>query len=330
MKKLMIAAAAAAMIGGASAAPVAAGSVCKGCEGWVVVNPSIIVPEIMEVATIPGHVWDITIKASTLVKKGMKCPSDCAVCGVDNSACYYENGKRTINGVAWTCYEPCTTADYDGDAVQENNDNGAAPQMLFWDAKTKVSFGYVKIDYLTKVVDGVTYYSGVPTIENVTLTQSAYLGDDNNVPAGEAFRYGKKADKAAWGFDYEGTSWKTSDSGNTAFLKTAGVALGTIKIYKGNEKAGIMDNIVINKATGAAIGKISSCLCDEYAVVLPVCYEDFTSWCEDFGDELAEVPFYGTLTVKYNESKSKKLRTTPLYLITPGAIFPKYCFWDEQ
>lgn len=308
MKKLMIAAAAAAMVGGAYAAD------CIGCGANNVILVQPKPPTYIETTTtecVAGHVWDLSIKAKTLAYKCVPCKSICKECGDADKAKYLDDTSRTFTGVAWTCYCPCLDTDKD-----DIGDTLADTYMLFWDAKAATGFGHIIFQYTEVVpedpIPGATYYEANWTVDAVSETES--------------FRYGKKAEKASFGFAYEGTGNNLKETLRDQTLVVGARGLGKVKTYK---VKGNLPYLVIDKITGAATGEVTYCACPaaedeekDEAKVIPVCF-DFSNWCED-GEALEDgmAPFYGTFTMKYNSKKSQTLRTTPSYL---QKLFPAYC-----
>ena len=127
MKKLMIAAAAAAMIGGAYA------DVCDD-EG--------------DVAPSGCMVYDLKISAKTLVPKKGKCKSGAVSDCKDgcNVVYYLDNGNRTFKGYIWFCDTMC----WDSNETDSN--------LVLWDAKTKAPVVPVNYGKITKNGKEITKY----------------------------------------------------------------------------------------------------------------------------------------------------------------------------
>ena len=104
MKKLMIAAAAAAMIGGAYA------GACSDIDAGVVSGNCMV--------------YDVKLNVKTLAPKKMKCAGEtCSDCA--SYVYYLDNASRSIVGYAWLCYEDCI-------------DDSTDMNLVLWEKKTKV------------------------------------------------------------------------------------------------------------------------------------------------------------------------------------------------
>jgi hypothetical protein len=117
MKKLMIAAAAAAMIGGAYAT-----DVCTD-EG--------------DVAGVDCLVYDLKISVKTLAPKYGACKGKKSGCsdGSCSEIYYLDNTSRTLKGYIWFCEDECWTIDDE-------------PHIVLWDTKAKtfvVPIGYARV-----------------------------------------------------------------------------------------------------------------------------------------------------------------------------------------
>lgn len=118
MNKLMIAAAAAAMIGG-----VYATDVCTD-EGEAVAGGCLV--------------YDLKISVKTLAPKHGTCKDKGSGCsdGSCSEIYYLDNTSRTLKGYLWFCEDDCWTAD-------------DQPHIVLWDTKSKqyiVPIGYAKVE----------------------------------------------------------------------------------------------------------------------------------------------------------------------------------------
>ncbi len=106
MKKLMIAAAVAAMTVGAYAGA---------CDDV----------DYTEVSMDDCLVYDVTFKLKTLMPKKLVCKS-CDKCSDDDVVYYLADASRTFNGYLWFCYDDCWTED-------------DTPYIALWEKKTKTA-----------------------------------------------------------------------------------------------------------------------------------------------------------------------------------------------
>jgi len=198
MKKLMIAAAAAAMIGGAYATDVCTdedvGSWDTGCL-----------------------VYDLQIKVKTLAPKKLKCKGDgCSDCG--STLYYLDNASRKFKGYIWFCNDYCW-------------DVNDTPYIVLWDANTKTPV--VPILYQKYVSDtgvkGTKYFYEQDGLEFTFLGR--YAKSANKVAAAWTL---DTEDIAGYAAGVNGTGILDKDD-NTLMLKSisgnfAGLALPSATI----------------------------------------------------------------------------------------------------
>ena len=105
MKKLMIAAAVAAMTAGAYA------GACDDVDYTTELDDCLV--------------YDVTFKLKTLVPKKLVCKS-CSECSDDDIVYYLADASRTLNGYLWFCYDDCWDVD-------------DTPYIALWEKKTKTA-----------------------------------------------------------------------------------------------------------------------------------------------------------------------------------------------
>ena len=267
MKKLMIAAAAAAMIGGAFAADL--GDLCK---------PGAPVAE-----EIGCSVWNVKFSVKTLAPKALSVKGkDCDGEWTDNGY-YYENGSRTLEGILWQCTAGCS---------DDMN-------FALWEKKTEAVFtDFITVDETNKVYVAQTV-ANAGDLEG--LTDWAMLASSDFYTA----RYSKKANKveALWPlntegvrFDFEGNETAVGFNVVAAGLGTYDAKLDLLKSVSGNF-AGLISAMPFEVKKGKLV-------CGEEFAKTYFC-EGWEDWVFD-GTETEVVVAYGTWSVKYNKSAAKK------------------------
>ena len=288
MKKLMIAAAFAAMVGGASA------DVCDN-------NP----------ASDPDcWVYDVKVTMKTLGPKQIKSSSkDCyGGAGDTDYVEYLVNTTRKFQGIAWACEGACEMPTEEG------------LNFVMWEPARKVNvtepLKWVDIkvgDILVPEHDEVV----VDGNGNVTTnTIPAVIATANDVKKGWeadtlsfeiADRYDKKADKveAYWFFDELQNTVTTPDGDFDGEGEIIAAGFGKFDVKYGR----------IASISGNAVGTITPTMKCDAPVLCDLCTE-FEDWFTD-GEAAEEVVMSGSWSMKFNKSLATGKKTL-------GQVVPKY------
>ena len=268
MKKLMIAAAAAAMVGGAFA-DLCDDTINSDCGAWKV---------------------NFTLK--TLVPKRTVCKSGgCADCSDSSKECvfYYEQGTRKIQGYIWGCDSNCF-------------DDGSDYFYTLWEPAFKFAWAPIERTSVTNAAGQVIGYQydangfeGAFLRYSKKATKVAWmwatdaLSAERSVKEGRLFVEDEKF--------YE--AWAYGNGGAFEFM-----AAGLSGSYdKKNHYLKSASGNVIGMISGMLYcGIYGDENLDCIAKTMDFC-QDFTSWCED-GDETPIVPAVGTVKIAYDKALS--------------------------
>ena len=268
MKKLMIAAAAAAMVGGAFA-DLCDDTITSDCGAWKV---------------------DFTLK--TLVPKRTVCKSGgCADCSDNSKECvfYYEQGTRKIQGYIWGCDSNCF-------------DDGSDYFYTLWEPAFKFAWAPIERTSVTNAAGQVIGYQydangfeGAFLRYSKKATKVAWMWATDALSAERSVKEGGlfvEDDKF-----YE--SYAYGDYGVFSF-----VAAGLSGSYdkKNHYLKSASGNVVGYIAGMLYCGIYGDEDLDCIAKTMDFC-ADFTSWCED-GNETALVPAVGTVKIAYDKALS--------------------------
>jgi len=187
MKKLMIAAAVAAMTVGAYAGA---------CDDVDVTD-----------SWDDCLVYDVKIKAKTLMPKKLVCKDSCTKCSDVDPVYYLADASRTFEGYLWFCYDECWDVD-------------DTPYIAMWEKKTK-----------TAIIPLYYAIEGTKVVAYPVETEFDFLG-----------RYNKKADKVAalwivdnlYGWFYcagvKGSVTKDKEMGTVTLKSISGNAVGMLAL----------------------------------------------------------------------------------------------------
>lgn len=331
MKKLVIAAAAAAMIGGVYADELCEESV--GGSGCSVYNVKFTFKTLVGKkfncakylaegdfdpatgtggGTVPMGVWTRYVNAAAYPSYAMATAGKLvaqtyydkwveggeAPTTANNSAAWYgdlywaDNATRTLEGILWQCEANC----FEG--FEPHNGKGSGTiYFALWEKKTERVLSYPVFKYY----------------KNATHDTFNWLTPDETGAFSWMGRYGAKAEKigVAWAPTTKGWTWDWIDA----------VGFGTFDV-----KALHMKSV-----TGGAVAGLESYVngkeddCGNGTFKLQVAYvcEEFKAWCCDPCFAAVDwVPAYGNWSLKYNASLSKG--KTPL-----SKILPKYAIFSE-
>ena len=284
MKKLMIAAAFAAMVGGASA------DVCDNTSGsdcWV---------------------YDVKVTMKTLGPKRIKGKDCYGAADKDSNVEYLVNTTRKFSGIAWACEGACempTEDDLDF-VMWEPARKVNVTEPLKW---VEIKKGDVLVPEHDEVVDDG---NGNVTTNHVP----AKIATDADVKKGWeadtlsfdiADRYDKKANKveAYWSFENLKNTFTTSDGDFDGDGKIFAAGFGKFDVK----------NSRIASISGNAVGTISPTMKCNAPVVCDLCTE-FEDWFTD-GQAATEVVMSGSWSMKFNKSLATGKKTL-------GQVVPKY------
>ena len=284
MKKLMIAAAFAAMVGGASA------DVCDNTSGsdcWV---------------------YDVKVTMKTLGPKRIKGKDCYGAADKYSNVEYLVNTTRKFSGIAWACEGACEMPTEDGlDFVMwEPARKVNVTEPLKW---VEIKKGDVLVPEHDEVVDDG---NGNVTTNHVP----AKIATDADVKKGWeadtlsfdiADRYDKKANKveAYWSFENLKNTFTTSDGDFDGEGKIFAAGFGKFDVK----------NSRIASISGNAVGTISPTMKCNAPVVCDLCTE-FEDWFTD-GQAATEVVMSGSWSMKFNKSLATGKKTL-------GQVVPKY------
>lgn len=284
MKKLMIAAAFAAMVGGASA------DVCDNTSGsdcWV---------------------YDVKVTMKTLGPKRIKGKDCYGAADKDSNVEYLVNTTRKFSGIAWACEGACEMPTEDGlDFVMwEPARKVNVTEPLKW---VEIKKGDVLVSEHDEVVDDG---NGNVTTNHVP----AKIATDADVKKGWeadtlsfdiADRYDKKANKveAYWSFENLKNTFTTPDGDFDGEGKIFAAGFGKFDVK----------NSRIASISGNAVGTISPTMKCNAPVVCDLCTE-FEDWFTD-GQAATEVVMSGSWSMKFNKSLATGKKTL-------GQVVPKY------
>lgn len=284
MKKLMIAAAFAAMVGGASA------DVCDNTSGsdcWV---------------------YDVKVTMKTLGPKRIKGKDCYGAADKDSNVEYLVNTTRKFSGIAWACEGACEMPTEDGlDFVMwEPARKVNVTEPLKW---VEIKKGDVLVPEHDEVVDDG---NGNVTTNHVP----AKIATDADVKKGWeadtlsfdiADRYDKKANKveAYWSFENLKNTFTTPDGDFDGEGKIFAAGFGKFDVK----------NSRIASISGNAVGTISPTMKCNAPVVCDLCTE-FEDWFTD-GQAATEVVMSGSWSMKFNKSLATGKKTL-------GQVVPKY------
>lgn len=286
MKKLMIAAAFAAMVGGASADGVCDNNPASGPDCWV---------------------YDVKVTMKTLGPKQIKSSSkDCY--GAAGDASYVEylvNTTRKFQGIAWACEGACEMPTEDGlnFVMWEPARKVNVTEPLKWvDIKVGDVIGSSnRVD----IVDGVEVTNKVDIIADATDVKKGWEADTLSFEIAD--RYDKKANKveAYWFFDELQNTVTTSGGEFDGEGEIIAAGFGKFDVKNGR----------IASISGNAVGTITPTMKCDAPVVCDLCTE-FEDWFTD-GEAAEEVVMSGSWSMKFNKSLATGKKTL-------GQVVPKY------
>ena len=291
----MIAAATAAMIGGAFAAA------CDEAEVRITANGVCDDAEIGGYISENCSVWDFTITLKTLAPKKMTCKGDCTTCGEKTTITYLDNATRKLTGYAWTCEEECF----------ENSDEVF---VTLWEKANKtviVPMWYNWVDPVKRIAR-----QDPATFETLSL-----------------YRYGKKATSVAAVWELVGDNDVCPFTLMGAGLKGTGTKVKYFLGEElEDEPADNCYGLLLKSVSGYAVGAWpvslqykAACQGIYYYPLLKVgMCECFSTWC-DVDDEMDDgdlIPAYGSWSLKYN----KKLSTKGASMLT---LVPDYALMER-
>ena len=274
MKKLMIVAAAAAMVGAASAD--LCDEIVGGGDGCALYN--------------------VKFTFKTLAAKDAKCAATylesdaCVALDADikkKGLAYLDNTTRKFEGLLWQCEAACyegvnpNEADYDDETSKIN--------YVLWEKKTELAISPLAVYH--KAADADPRWEGG--------------GEAND--EGKKFdilgRYGKKAQKVT-------AYWKPTMNADLAENEIVAAGFGTFDTKNLHIKS--MSGNAVAKLT--PITAISETLCDENEAVTVLAYmcHKWKSWCCCDCVNVSLAPASGSWSVKYNASASKKGKLSKL------------------
>jgi len=273
MKKLMIAAAAMAMVGAASAD--LCDEVVGGAAGCALYNVKFTFK------TLAAK--DAKCSAANLAKDAC---TDLDEHIADKGLAYLDNVSRKFDGILWQCEAACFQGfGPDGDGPYEEDAEGAGDiNYVLWEKKTELAISPL-----------AEYKKGELQEGEVRWTGGGDAAKEN-----EKFlvlgRYGNKAQKVT-------AYWKPTM--NAALDKNEIVAAGFGTFDTKNLRIKSLSGNAVALLT--PITAVTEELCDETEMVTVLAYmcHSFKSWCccECVGAALA--PASGTWSIKYNASASK-------------------------
>ena len=295
MKKLMIAAATAAMIGGAFAAA------CDEAEIRITPNGVCDDAEIGGYIAEDCRVWDFAITLKTLAPKKMTCKGDCTTCGEKTTITYLDTATRKFTGYAWTCTDECF-------------DSSDEIYVTLWEKATK-----------SPIVP--MWYNWVDPVKRIA-TQDPDTFVDLSL-----FRYGKKATKVAAYWELEGDDDLCPFVLAGAGLNGSGQKkLFFTDDILDEEPADNCYGLLLKSISGYAVGawpvspayKESCFGIYVYPIMKVGMCDCFSTWCDadDEFDDGDKIPAYGSWSLKYN----KKLSTKGASMLT---LVPSYALVER-
>ena len=284
MKKLMIAAAFAAMVGGASA------DVCDNTSGsdcWV---------------------YDVKVTMKTLGPKRIKGKDCYGAADKDSNVEYLVNTTRKFSGIAWACEGACEMPTEDGlDFVMwEPARKVNVTEPLKW---VEIKKGDVLVPEHDEIVDdgnGNVTTNHVP-VKIATDADVKKGWEADTLSFDIADRYDKKANKveAYWSFENLKNTFTTPDGDFDGDGKIFAAGFGKFDVK----------NSRIASISGNAVGTISPTMKCNAPVVCDLCTE-FEDWFTD-GQAATEVVMSGSWSMKFNKSLATGKKTL-------GQVVPKY------
>ena len=273
MKKLMIAAAFAAMVGGASA-----DGVCDntGSDCWV---------------------YDVKVTMKTLGPKLIK-GKDCYG-GASGSVEYLVNTTRKFQGIAWACEGACEMPTQEGlnFVMWEPARKVNVTEPLKWGAEIKIG-DIIGSSNVVTTVNGVEVTNAVPVYATATDVKKAGWEADT-LSFDIADRYDKKANKveACWSFEDLKNTFTTPDGDFDGEGEIIAAGFGKFDVK----------NSRIASISGNAVGTISPTMKCDVPVVCDLCTE-FEDWFTD-GQAATEVVMSGSWSMKFNKSLATGKKT---------------------
>lgn len=267
MKKLMIAAAFAAMVGGASADGVCDNT--SGSDCWV---------------------YDVKVTMKTLgpkLIKGKDCYGDAS-----GSVEYLVNTTRKFQGIAWACEGACEMPTQDGlnFVMWEPARKVNVTEPLKWGKAINIG-DVIGSSNVVTTVNGVEVTNTVPV--HATATDVKEAGWEADTLSFEiADRYDKKANKveAYWYFDELQNTFTAPDHTFDGEGEIIAAGFGKFDVKNGR----------IASISGNAVGTITPTLKCDPPVVCDLCTE-FEDWFTD-GEAATEVVMSGSWSMKFNKS----------------------------
>ncbi len=286
MKKLMIAAAFAAMVGGASADGVCDNT--SGSDCWV---------------------YDVKVTMKTLGPKRIK-GKDCYGAADKNSNVeYLVNTTRKFQGIAWACEGACEMPTEDGlnFVMWEPARKVNVTEPLKWvDIKVGDKIGEKPdLDNLVTNADGTVTTNMIPDYATAADVKKGWEADTLSFEIAD--RYDKKANKveAYWSFDELQNTVTTPDGDFDGEGKIIAAGFGKFDVKYGR----------IASISGNAVGTITPTMKCNAPVLCDLCTE-FVDWFTD-GQAATEVVMSGSWSMKFNKSLATGKKTL-------GQVVPKY------
>ena len=286
MKKLMIAAAFAAMVGGASADGVCDNT--SGSDCWV---------------------YDVKVTMKTLGPKLIKGKDCYGAADKDSNVEYLVNTTRKFQGIAWACEGACEMP------------TGGGLNFVMWEPARKVNvtepLKWVDIkvgdkigekpdlDHLVPNADGTVTTNMIPVYATAADVKKGWEADTLSFEIAD--RYDKKANKveAYWFFDDLQNTVTTSDGDFDGAGKIIAAGFGKFDVKYGR----------IASISGNAVGTITPTMKCTAPVLCDLCTE-FVDWFTD-GQAATEVVMSGSWSMKFNKSLATGKKTL-------GQVVPKY------
>lgn len=289
MKKLMIAAAFAAMVGGASA-DVCDNNPASGPDCWV---------------------YDVKVTMKTLGPKQIKSSSkDCHGAAGDTSYVeYLVNTTRKFQGIAWACEGACEMPTDDGlnFVMWEPARKVNVTEPLKWvEIKVGDKIGEKPdLDNLVTNDDGTVTTNMIPVYATAADVKKGWEADTLSFEIAD--RYDKKANKveAYWFFDELQNTVTTPDGDFDGEGEIIAAGFGKFDVKYGR----------IASISGNAVGTITPTMKCDAPVLCDLCTE-FEDWFTD-GEAAEEVVMSGSWSMKFNKSLATGKKTL-------GQVVPKY------
>lgn len=286
MKKLMIAAAFAAMVGGASADGVCDNT--SGSDCWV---------------------YDVKVTMKTLGPKLIKGKDCYGAADKDSNVEYLVNTTRKFQGIAWACEGACEMPTEDGlnFVMWEPARKVNVTEPLKWvDIKVGDKIGEKPdLDHLVPNADGTVTTNMIPVYATAADVKKGWEADTLSFEIAD--RYDKKANKveAYWFFDDLQNTVTTSDGDFDGEGKIFAAGFGKFDVKYGR----------IASISGNAVGTITPTMKCTAPVLCDLCTE-FVDWFTD-GQAATEVVMSGSWSMKFNKSLATGKKTL-------GQVVPKY------